>query len=79
MARETTIAREGGAPSLRKIANSLTSVQKHAVNALLDRPGWNMESAVRYVSSLNSDEYERIRREEFRQRVAFEERRNRKR
>lgn len=79
MAKETAIAREEKAPSLRKIANSLTSGQKHAVNALLDRPGWNMESALRYVSSLNRDEYERIRREDFRQRVAFEERRNRKR
>lgn len=78
MAKETVIAREGRTPSLKKIANSLTSSQKHAVNALLDRPGWNMESAVRYVSTLNRDEYERIRREEFRQRVAFEERKNRK-
>ena len=72
------MARETRTPSLRSLANALTSSQKHAVNALLDRPGWDMEKAVRYVSTLDQKEYERIRREAFSQRVAFENRRMRK-
>lgn len=62
----------------RKETAPLSSAQKHAINNLLNRPGWTMEKAERYIRNLEKNDVERIRmrEEDFWQRVAFEENKN---
>ena len=42
----------------------LTSLQKHAVNALLNRPGWTMKKAEKHVLSLSRKDLDKIAHED---------------
>lgn len=44
------------------VRKRLTSAQAHAVNALLDKPGWNMKNAEAYVRTLSPKEVNRLLR-----------------
>lgn len=46
----------------KKSKERLTSAQAHAVNALLDKPGWNMKNAEAYVRTLSPKEVNRLLR-----------------
>ena len=48
-------------PKVSKPKTPLTSLQKHAINALYNRPGWTDKSAEKYVRSLSDrDIYKKI-------------------
>lgn len=59
----TPVAKKGKRVTANRKARDtkLTSRQARAVNALLNQPGWNMESATRYVKTLSDKELDKIR------------------